>query len=112
MTPEGVGRQPVDENGKSMAGNFEDQGRVIFGNIVAVVKRAGGSFKGVVSITVRLTGPSVITFTPNAKAARENRTASCLPPINLNGLPHGDSDSRGSHFRTSPTHPAPWLFPR
>ena len=33
----------VDEAGKSMAGNFEGQARVIFRNIDAVVKRAGGS---------------------------------------------------------------------
>jgi 2-iminobutanoate/2-iminopropanoate deaminase len=47
----------VDENGKSMAGDFEGQARVIFRNIDAVVKRAGGSLKDVVTITVYLTDP-------------------------------------------------------
>ena len=36
----------VDEQGKSMAGDFEGQARVIFRNIDAVVKRAGGSQQG------------------------------------------------------------------
>ncbi|MBX9777539.1 MAG: RidA family protein [Xanthobacteraceae bacterium] len=50
----------VDENGKSMAGDFEGQARVIFRNIDAVVKRAGGSLKDVVTITVYLTDPRLI----------------------------------------------------
>jgi 2-iminobutanoate/2-iminopropanoate deaminase len=50
----------VDETGKSMAGNFEGQARVIFRNIDAVVKRAGGSLKDVVAITVYLTDPRLI----------------------------------------------------
>jgi 2-iminobutanoate/2-iminopropanoate deaminase len=50
----------VDEDGKSMAGNFEGQARVIFRAIDAVVKRAGGSIKDVVSITVYLTDPRLI----------------------------------------------------
>jgi 2-iminobutanoate/2-iminopropanoate deaminase len=39
----------VDEQGQSMAGNFEGQARVIFRAIDAVVKRAGGSLKDVVT---------------------------------------------------------------
>ena len=50
----------VDEQGKSMAGNFEDQARVIFRAIDAVVRRAGGSLKDVVTITVYLTDPRLI----------------------------------------------------
>lgn len=50
----------VDEDGKSMAGNFEGQARVIFRAIDAVVKRAGGSIKDVVTITVYLTDPRLI----------------------------------------------------
>ena len=43
-----------------VAGNFEGQARVIFRNIDAVVKRAGGSIKDVVTITVYLTDPRLI----------------------------------------------------
>jgi 2-iminobutanoate/2-iminopropanoate deaminase len=50
----------VDEQGKSMAGDFAGQARVIFRNIDAVVKRAGGSLKDVVTITVYLTDPRLI----------------------------------------------------
>ncbi len=50
----------VDEKGQSMAGNFQGQARVIFRNIDAVVKRAGGSIKDVVAITVYLTDPRLI----------------------------------------------------
>ena len=50
----------VDEQGQSMAGNFEGQARVIFRPIDAVVKRAGGGIKDVVTITVYLTDPRLI----------------------------------------------------
>jgi 2-iminobutanoate/2-iminopropanoate deaminase len=50
----------VDEQGKSMAGDFEGQARVIFRAIDAVVRRAGGSLKDVVTITVYLTDPRLI----------------------------------------------------
>ena len=50
----------VDEQGKSMAGDFEGQARVIFRAIDSVVKRAGGSLKDVVTITVYLTDPRLI----------------------------------------------------
>jgi 2-iminobutanoate/2-iminopropanoate deaminase len=50
----------VDETGKSMAGNFEGQARVIFRTIDATMKRAGGSIKDVVTITVYLTDPRLI----------------------------------------------------
>lgn len=50
----------VDEKGQSMAGNFEGQARVIFRNIDAVVRRAGGGLKDVVAITVYLTDPRLI----------------------------------------------------
>jgi 2-iminobutanoate/2-iminopropanoate deaminase len=50
----------VDEQGKSMAGDFEGQARVIFRNIDAVARRAGGSIKDVVTITVYLTDPRLI----------------------------------------------------
>jgi len=49
-----------DEQGKSMAGDFEGQARVIFRAIDAAVKRAGGSMKDVVSITVYLTDPRLL----------------------------------------------------
>lgn len=50
----------VDEQGKSMAGDFEGQARVIFRAIDAVAKRAGGSIKDVVTITVYLTDPRLL----------------------------------------------------
>jgi len=50
----------VDEQGKSMAGDFEGQARVIFRAIDGVVKRAGGSLKDVVTITVYLTDPRLL----------------------------------------------------
>jgi 2-iminobutanoate/2-iminopropanoate deaminase len=50
----------TDEQGKSMAGDFQGQARVIFRNIDAVVKRAGGSIRDVVTITVYLTDPRLI----------------------------------------------------
>ena len=50
----------VDEQGKSMAGDFEGQARVIFRAIDGVVKRAGGSLKDVVTITVYLNDPRLI----------------------------------------------------
>lgn len=49
-----------DEQGKSMAGEFEGQARVIFRSIDAAVKRAGGSMKDVVNITVYLTDPRLL----------------------------------------------------
>ncbi|MDR6523508.1 2-iminobutanoate/2-iminopropanoate deaminase [Variovorax paradoxus] len=49
-----------DEQGKSMAGDFEGQVRVIFRAIDAAVKRAGGSMKDVVNITVYLTDPRLL----------------------------------------------------
>ena len=51
----------VDEQGKSMAGDFEGQARVIFRAIDGVVKRAGGGLKDVVTITVYLTDPRLLT---------------------------------------------------
>lgn len=50
----------VDENDRSTSGDFEGQARAIFRKIDAVVKRAGGSIKDVVSITVYLTDPRLI----------------------------------------------------
>lgn len=50
----------VDEQGKSMAGDFAGQARVIFRAIDAVVKRAGGSIKDVVTITVYLVDPRLL----------------------------------------------------
>lgn len=50
----------VDDQGKSMAGDFEGQARVIFRAIDSVVKRAGGSIKDVVTITVYLTDPRLL----------------------------------------------------
>jgi 2-iminobutanoate/2-iminopropanoate deaminase len=50
----------VDEQGKSMAGDFEGQARVIFRAIDGVVKRAGGGLKDVVTITVYLTDPRLL----------------------------------------------------
>jgi 2-iminobutanoate/2-iminopropanoate deaminase len=49
-----------DEQGKSMAGDFEGQARVIFRAIEAAAKRAGGTMKDVVSITVYLTDPRLL----------------------------------------------------
>jgi len=59
----------VDEQGKSMAGNYEGQARVIFRAIDAVVKRAGGSIKDVVAITVYLVDPRLLE--PLAAIRRE-----------------------------------------
>ena len=50
----------VDEQGNSMAGNFEGQARVIFRAIDAVGKTRGGGLKDVVTITVYLTDPRLI----------------------------------------------------
>ncbi len=50
----------VDEQGKSMAGDFEGQARVVFRAVDAAVKRAGGSIKDVVAITVYLTDPRLL----------------------------------------------------
>ena len=50
----------VDEQGKSMAGDFEGQARVAFRAMDAVVKRAGGSIKDVVTITVYLVDPRLL----------------------------------------------------
>jgi 2-iminobutanoate/2-iminopropanoate deaminase len=50
----------VDEQGKSMAGDFQGQARVIFRAIDGVVRSAGGSLKDVVTITVYLTDPRLI----------------------------------------------------
>lgn len=49
-----------DEQGKSMAGDFEGQARVIFRAIDAVARRAGGSIKDVVNVTVYLTDPRLL----------------------------------------------------
>ncbi|WP_397474533.1 RidA family protein [Pusillimonas sp.] len=49
-----------DEDGNSLAGNFEGQARAIFKSIDAIAKRAGGSIKDVVSITVYLTDPRLL----------------------------------------------------
>jgi 2-iminobutanoate/2-iminopropanoate deaminase len=46
-----------DEQGKSLAGNLEGQARVTLRKIDAALKRAGGSLKNVVSLTVYLTDP-------------------------------------------------------
>ena len=50
----------VDEQGNSMAGNFEGQARVIFRAIDAVGETRGGGLKDVVTITVYLTDPRLI----------------------------------------------------
>src|SRR4051795_5961980 len=50
----------VDEQGKSLVGDFEGQARTIFRAIDGVVKGAGGSLKDVVTITVYLTDPRLI----------------------------------------------------
>ena len=49
-----------DEQGKSMAGDFEGQARVIFRAIEAAARRAGGGMNDVVSITVYLTDPRLL----------------------------------------------------
>jgi 2-iminobutanoate/2-iminopropanoate deaminase len=47
----------VDEQGKSLVGNLEGQARATLRKIDAAVKRAGGSLKNVVALTVYLTDP-------------------------------------------------------
>jgi 2-iminobutanoate/2-iminopropanoate deaminase len=47
----------VDEQGKSLAGNLEGQARTTLHSIDAALKRAGGSLKDVVTLTVYLTDP-------------------------------------------------------
>lgn len=49
-----------DEYGNSLAGNFEEQARVISRSIDAIAKRAGGSINDVVNITVYLTDPRLL----------------------------------------------------
>lgn len=49
-----------DEDGNSLAGNFEGQARAVFRSIDALAKRAGGSIADVVSITVYLTDPRLL----------------------------------------------------
>jgi 2-iminobutanoate/2-iminopropanoate deaminase len=89
-----VSGQPglVDESGQSMAGNFEGQARVIFRSIDAVVKRAGGSLKDVVSITVYLTDPRLIDplipirkefFTDGNFPASTTITVHSLPAVGM-----------------------------
>jgi 2-iminobutanoate/2-iminopropanoate deaminase len=77
----------VDEQGKSMAGDFQGQARVIFRAIDGVVRRAGGGLKDVVTITVYLTDPRLIEplmpirheFFPdgNFRRARRSRFTVC-----------------------------------
>lgn len=50
----------VDEQGRSMAGDFEGQARVIFRRIDEVARRAGGSISDVVNVTVYLTDPRLL----------------------------------------------------
>ena len=47
----------VDEQGKSLAGDVEGQARATLRQIDAALKKAGGSLKNVVSLTVYLTDP-------------------------------------------------------
>lgn len=49
-----------DEQGNSLAGNFEEQARVIFRAIDAAARRAGGSIDDVVNVTVYLTDPRLL----------------------------------------------------
>lgn len=82
----------VDEQGKSLAGDFQGQARVIFRAIDAVVKRAGGSLKDVVTITVYLTDPRLIDplmpirsefFTDGNFPARTTITVHSLPAVGM-----------------------------
>jgi 2-iminobutanoate/2-iminopropanoate deaminase len=78
----------VDEQGKSLAGDFEGQARVIFRAIDAVVKRAGGSIKDVVSITVYLADPRLLE--PLGPVRREFWPDGNFPTsttITVSGLP-------------------------
>jgi 2-iminobutanoate/2-iminopropanoate deaminase len=68
----------ADEQGKSMAGDFEGQARVIFRAIDGVVKRAGGGLKDVVTITVYLTDPRLID--PLMPIRREFFPTAISPP--------------------------------
>jgi 2-iminobutanoate/2-iminopropanoate deaminase len=78
----------VDEKGASMAGNFEGQARVIFRNIDAVVRRAGGSLKDVVTITVFLTDPRLIDpLIPIRKEAFPDGNFPASTTITVHSLP-------------------------
>lgn len=81
-----------DEQGRSMAGDFEGQARVIFRAIDAVARRAGGSIKDVVNITVYLTDPRLLEplqpirreFWPDGKfPASTTITVHSLPRVGM-----------------------------
>jgi 2-iminobutanoate/2-iminopropanoate deaminase len=78
----------VDEQGKSMAGDFEGQARVIFRAIDSVVKRAGGSLKDVVTITVYLTDPRLIDpLMPIRREFFQDGNFSASTTITVHSLP-------------------------
>ena len=76
----------VDDNGKSLAGDFEAQTRQTFKNLEATLKQAGASLKDLVTMTVFITDSRYGTrFTEiRLETFKENFPASAL--ITCDGL--------------------------
>ena len=76
----------VDDNGKSLAGDFEAQTRQSFRNLEATLKRAGATLKDLVTMTVFITDSRYGTrFTEiRLEIFKENFPASAL--ITCDGL--------------------------
>jgi 2-iminobutanoate/2-iminopropanoate deaminase len=70
----------VDDQGRSLAGDFEAQTRQVFRNLEATLKRAGASLKDLVTMTVFITDSRYgSTFTDIRKEIlRQNFPASAL----------------------------------
>ena len=80
----------VDEQGRSLAGNFDEQTRQTFRNVKATLEQAGASLKDIVTMTVFITDSRFgQAFTDIRKEIlRENFPASAL--ITCTGLARPD----------------------
>lgn len=78
----------VDEQGRSLAGDFAGQARAIFRSIDAIAKRAGGSIRDVVSITVYLSDPRLIDpLMPIRKEVWPDGNFPASATVTVSGLP-------------------------